>query len=60
MEDLPVVWGYNYPAKRDDLPGYKQKILATFVTRISKNMVATYSRAMWCSTTSHEGLNYST
>jgi hypothetical protein len=45
MEDMPVVWGYNYPSRRDDLPGYKQKSLATFVTRPSNNMAANYFHA---------------
>jgi hypothetical protein len=27
MEDLPVVWGYNYPARKDDVPGYNKKAL---------------------------------
>jgi hypothetical protein len=29
------------------------------IDRASKNMAATYSPALWCSTIGHEGLNFS-
>jgi hypothetical protein len=59
MEDMPEVWGYNYPARGMICPYTNKKAFATFVTRLSKNMAATYSPALCCSTNGHERFNFS-